>query len=189
MVRFIIIIHSFDTLITSPFTFQYGQIYYVDYILYVGMSVYHLHSNMVRFIILLLSRTRTYLYRFRFQYGQIYYRRTTSIRSHNNRIYIPIWLDLLLEGITSPQELLENLHSNMVRFIIRLKFRLILKPNSIYIPIWLDLLFIFMLNEVPPIRYLHSNMVRFIMQFLVYHNNKVDAIYIPIWLDLLLGML
>ena len=33
-------------------------------------------------------------------------------------IYIPIWLDLLLNRNSLQKKLFENLHSNMVRFII-----------------------------------------------------------------------
>ena len=36
-------------------------------------------------------------------------------------IYIPIWLDLLLYPHAPEQKLRENLHSNMVRFIIILQ--------------------------------------------------------------------
>ena len=61
-------------------------------------------------------------------------------RLRRKSIYIPIWLDLLynkpLKSFPSPQ----NLHSNMVRFIID-------TPASILFDR----------------RYLHSNMVRFII--------------------------
>ena len=33
-------------------------------------------------------------------------------------IYIPIWLDLLFRNETRQKSILDNLHSNMVRFII-----------------------------------------------------------------------
>ena len=39
--------------------------------------------------------------------------------SKNFEIYIPIWLDLLCESDNLQKCLIENLHSNMVRFIIR----------------------------------------------------------------------
>ena len=35
------------------------------------------------------------------------------------RIYIPIWLDLLLNFLIKLIKVLTNLHSNMVRFIIQ----------------------------------------------------------------------
>ena len=38
------------------------------------------------------------------------------------RIYIPIWLDLLYLSNIYLFDLIQDLHSNMVRFIIRLKF-------------------------------------------------------------------
>ena len=36
-------------------------------------------------------------------------------------VYIPIWLDLLLMKIRVPKKCSPGLHSNMVRFIIRVK--------------------------------------------------------------------
>ena len=56
-----------------------------------------------------------------------------------------------------------NLHSNMVRFIIRTKQKIILRR----------------------ITNLHSNMVRFIMQIDYFRQAYGYIIYIPIWLDLL----
>ena len=95
MVRFIIITHSFFTLITSPFTFQYGQIYYyiafyyssppfriyipiwldllLVFIFQFCFFVCYLHSNMVRFIINLNTVFQNVTVEFTFQYGQIYY--------------------------------------------------------------------------------------------------------------------
>ena len=37
----------------------------------------------------------------------------------NGKIYIPIWLDLLYEESKKVSLIYENLHSNMVRFIIQ----------------------------------------------------------------------
>ena len=56
------------------------------------------------------------------------------------QIYIPIWLDLLCWLECVPGDIFNYLHSNMVRFIIKLNkiFHAILE--LIYIPIWLDLL-------------------------------------------------
>ena len=56
----------------------------------------YLHSNMVRFIIILLS---------------LRYKRLSFI-------YIPIWLDLLLELNHLAMQPIYDLNSNMVRFII-----------------------------------------------------------------------
>ena len=79
-------------------------------------------------------------------------------------IYIPIWLDLLCLFIQEQYYEKDNLHSNMVRFIMRLSSLLFYNRNiftfqygqiyyfvyfyfsidcvKIYIPIWLDLLFL-----------------------------------------------
>ena len=99
-------------------------------------------------------------------------------------IYIPIWLDLLFSINRCVLFRTKNLHSNMVRFIIR-----------------------FFYSSNDRIDNLHSNMVRFIMT--TANNNPAtnykftfqygqiyyslrrsgqrydDEIYIPIWLDLL----
>ena len=56
----------------------------------------NLHSNMVRFIINIFQ-LHFYLYHI---------------------IYIPIWLDLLLLTPLAPNSTCEDLHSNMVRFIM-----------------------------------------------------------------------
>ena len=56
-------------------------------------------------------------------------------------IYIPIWLDLLYKKLDYQNIKKKDLHSNMVRFIMKktcLKYQ---KRLKIYIPIWLDLLF------------------------------------------------
>ena len=55
-------------------------------------------------------------------------------------IYIPIWLDLLCSQKLKKDYSKIDLHSNMVRFIMRIKrlYRAII--SNIYIPIWLDLL-------------------------------------------------
>ena len=60
----------------------------------------------------------------------------------NIYIYIPIWLDLLLMLSCQSTNYYENLHSNMVRFIIHRR----------------DKNYIFNFKD------LHSNMVRFIIQ-------------------------
>ena len=77
-------------------------------------------------------------------------------------IYIPLWLDLLYTLTMFTNSAKCNLHSTMVRFIIRtgLNRRI---GKVIYIPLWLDLL----CNEVyqvnNPWSNLHSTMVRFII--------------------------
>ena len=77
-------------------------------------------------------------------------------------IYIPIWLDLLYGMKMADDYATQDLHSNMVRFII---IKASLEGTvyyDIYIPIWLDLL-----SYARRIWYGDPN------------------IYIPIWLDLL----
>ena len=61
-------------------------------------------------------------------------------KEHIITIYIPIWLDLLLVGYNKEKEVRNNLHSNMVRFIIPTASNLLNPAAWIYIPIWLDLL-------------------------------------------------
>ena len=145
MVRFIIGRNNITSGTSREFTFQYGQIYYVDYILYVGMSVYHLHSNMVRFIILLLSRTRTYLYRFTFQYGQIYYLGQNSFQVQLYRIYIPIWLDLLFAFPLVLSLALSLFTFQYGQIYYKRGFSSKGFVSFIYIPIWLDLLYFYCL--------------------------------------------
>ena len=41
------------------------------------------------------------------------------MKSKIQRIYIPIWLDLLCQSYRICQSIISNLHSNMVRFIMR----------------------------------------------------------------------
>ena len=100
------------------FTFQYGQIYYLQVaflsdlksenlhsnmvrfiirkLIVLVLISPHLHSNMVRFIIKQMEENNARRKRFTFQYGQIYY--TLQV------------LFLVLSVF--------DLHSNMVRFII-----------------------------------------------------------------------
>ena len=56
------------------------------------------------------------------------------------RIYIPIWLDLLYYKEEKIKEEINDLHSNMVRFIITSDVAWDKPLPKIYIPIWLDLL-------------------------------------------------
>ncbi len=78
-------------------------------------------------------------------------------------IYIPIWLDLLFEKSYSHSLDYQDLHSNMVRFIIQSKVSIPRQYMIIYIPIWLDLLFNKTLIVPCGKCHLHSNMVRFII--------------------------
>ena len=73
MVRFIIIINKLSFLLSSIFTFQYGQIYYLVRKQVLIMTKLYLHSNMVRFIIKHFPQFTHIFFLFTFQYGQIYY--------------------------------------------------------------------------------------------------------------------
>ena len=73
---------------------------------------------MVRFIIIDMPRLRFYSEKFTFQYGQIYYAGTIYEKSRIRKIYIPIWLDLLFGELVDLIKDLQDLHSNMVRFIM-----------------------------------------------------------------------
>ena len=99
---------------------------------------------------------------FTFQYGQIYYASERIYIIIAIKIYIPIWLDLLYIPNRKNSDEINNLHSNMVRFIIDgadagtlTSFQFTFQygqiyyvminydtyyDNYIYIPIWLDLL-------------------------------------------------
>ena len=83
---------------------------------------------------------------FTFQYGQIYYASMEFYLKEQSKIYIPIWLDLLSFGSSMDFMSQRNLHSNMVRFIMRIRSRNGIKHTDIYIPIWLDLLFVIPLS-------------------------------------------
>ena len=167
MVRFIIPSLGLPKYKSLTFTFQYGQIYYYYDIDKDRDTKSNLHSNMVRFIIFSETHTNSAPVIFTFQYGQIYYGFTYR---HNRRvivIYIPIWLDLLFysNDYYVFHFLCDNLHSNMVRFIMGLNclqqycgrqftfqygqiyysipmiIMFFISFATIYIPIWLDLLF------------------------------------------------
>ena len=122
------------------FTFQYGQIYYITkrFKIYFAREIYipiwldllqltrrdkklsltDLHSNMVRFIIMYNLHIYSFSKRFTFQYGQIYYFFRAYSFPALFKIYIPIWLDLLLQRRLCKYRTTIYLHSNMVRFII-----------------------------------------------------------------------
>ena len=86
--------------------------------------------------------------------------------AHQETIYIPIWLDLLSVSQKKDQKAKINLHSNMVRFIMKSKREKEFIMNLIYIPIWLDLLLKSYFKFSFLLFYLHSNMVRFIINIL-----------------------
>ena len=141
MVRFIIYMRLQFRLELKGFTFQYGQIYYrgIPRCINPALCIYipiwldllfgrfqqmlphflNLHSNMVRFIIYMRLQFRLELKGFTFQYGQIYYRGIPRCINPALCIYIPIWLDLLFGRFQQMLPHFLNLHSNMVRFIIR----------------------------------------------------------------------
>ena len=79
-------------------------------------------------------------------------------------IYIPIWLDLLLENTRYLKKTHQDLHSNMVRFIILFFYLMLASISQIYIPIWLDLLLLYKVAYPRKLLNLHSNMVRFIIK-------------------------
>ena len=145
MVRFIILISNTLLWACCLFTFHYGQIYYFRAFNTSKVSVNNLHSTMVRFIMEKYNFNLHWLITFTFHYGQIYYSRIQYLQSLRQQftfhygqiyyraclqqrgaasiIYIPLWLDLLLALITTKERYIEDLHSTMVRFIIRLIHR------------------------------------------------------------------
>ena len=62
------------------------------------------------------------------------------IEAEGKYVYIPIWLDLLYIRSSQNMNILDSLHSNMVRFIIKKYRSTVLSELCVYIPIWLDLL-------------------------------------------------
>ena len=162
MVRFIIKEKEEELKNKALFTFQYGQIYYKTLLLCKAIKILNLHSNMVRFIIFICKLFFKERALFTFQYGQIYYFKAVDYTISDDEIYIPIWLDLLFFEKYRNNLSNNNLHSNMVRFIIvvqlvslksRQKFtfqygqiyyeaeqKWFKNRKEIYIPIWLDLL-------------------------------------------------
>ena len=102
-------------------------------------------------------------------------------------IYIPIWLDLLLKRYYQQKNEINNLHSNMVRFIIKVGTyatgsadTFTFQYGQIYYEIKED-------EAKKEDTNLHSNMVRFIIKTLFIITVLKKYIYIPIWLDLLLA--
>ena len=125
MVRFIILSQSAKRFRYRQFTFHYGQIYYYTPKPISYATVDDLHSTMVRFIIIVIWDLRRNKKTFTFHYGQIYYLYFIIICCSRKQIYIPLWLDLLLELYVFATTDSLYLHSTMVRFII------LKKPNII----------------------------------------------------------
>ena len=127
---------------------------------------HNLHSTMVRFIMELILGKYLYVILFTFHYGQIYYLTFSLIFLSSTIIYIPLWLDLLSNLFLNLYSILQNLHSTMVRFIIKNWLLSIVSSTTIYIPLWLDLLLIIIYTKSKVKIYLHSTMVRFIIVFI-----------------------
>ena len=105
------------------------------------LAIRYLHSNMVRFIIEININSFVYFLKFTFQYGQIYYASRIGRNGRRDKIYIPIWLDLLCPCRFHVEFQGFYLHSNMVRFIMERQAKIFKRYSEIYIPIWLDLLY------------------------------------------------
>ena len=141
MVRFIIRLIDEQKFKDITFTFHYGQIYYddVSFVNNIFCGIYiplwldllsialleaiekyeDLHSTMVRFIIQKFNFNFKLVKRFTFHYGQIYYFFIGGEVERDASIYIPLWLDLLCDLVRAILLQNRNLHSTMVRFIIR----------------------------------------------------------------------
>ena len=95
MVRFIICGNDRAVCGYFEFTFQYGQIYYIN-------DSYYKFSIVIIYIPIWLDLLYTVCpslsysaFIFTFQYGQIYYVDKSACGMGKVNIYIPIWLDLL----------------------------------------------------------------------------------------------
>ena len=144
---------------------------------------------MVRFIIEICPMERAELSKFTFQYGQIYYTTDKEPEETLNFIYIPIWLDLLYIFGMENRNLNTNLHSNMVRFIIKINVWEQYKRSEFTFQYGQIYYYLITKEETEQVKYLHSNMVRFIIcrNIIIVEVGKI--IYIPIWLDLLYNCL
>ena len=130
MVRFIIEDLKFTLEDKDKFTFQYGQIYYKR-TNYKQNEFYKIYIPIWLDLLFLKNDSFICIFgRFTFQYGQIYYRNRNSADSVIVRIYIPIWLDLLYYFMNCNCIIISNLHSNMVRFIIRNMLMIMLLSNT-----------------------------------------------------------
>ena len=185
MVRFIIYKDAEMRAAVIKFTFQYGQIYYAFLKSSRGNGKYIYIPIWLDLLCFRLIRQRNRFDEFTFQYGQIYYSASFLLPLSFPSIYIPIWLDLLYVKDGNITRSRQNLHSNMVRFIIlqphdkceqHLKN---LHSNMVRFIIYYE-------TSIYFIRYyLHSNMVRFIIYLRRAYYFIWNEIYIPIWLDLL----
>ena len=140
---------------------------------------------MVRFIILFLTCAVDVQKKFTFQYGQIYYTKNKRKISTATRIYIPIWLDLLFVRGIAPTPSLFDLHSNMVRFIIKASSplsssmtRFTFQYGQIYYLLGTSIFFLFRAFTF------QYGQIYYFYFINIFPNRQV--IYIPIWLDLLL---
>ena len=142
MVRFIILIFHNSACVKRKFTFHYGQIYYelLNGNAEALLKAFTFHYGQIYYT---LEKYRTFgegriyiplwldllfvsgiapipsLFAFTFHYGQIYYERCQDSKFQRKVIYIPLWLDLLqLKQFKKIIRFLD-LHSTMVRFIIR----------------------------------------------------------------------
>ena len=140
MVRFIIDRYILGLWVNAEFTFQYGQIYYVGNFCMYSEKIQIYIPIWLDLLFITSPGINSIEYIFTFQYGQIYYLCCQFSSFYDFPIYIPIWLDLLYFLLLLSFLMLVHLHSNMVRFIIRIEAE---------IKYWH--------------KYLHSNMVRFIM--------------------------
>ena len=163
MVRFIIDFKFLINIEESIFTFHYGQIYYaissnffklsiciyiplwLDLLLcllkFLSICCEYLHSTMVRFIIYYKEQEKSLQEKFTFHYGQIYYNILKIRYGFLNRIYIPLWLDLLCSPckVASSRKYLFTFHYGQIYYSCFIIAQA--RTYSIYIPLWLDLLY------------------------------------------------
>ena len=229
MVRFIIYRFYRTVYACYWFTFQYGYIYYEErqsvsgclsniyipiwlYLLW-GRD-YRLQNGEIIYIpiwLYLLSIGNAIgspnCWKFTFQYGYIYYKHKRKTHTSQLAIYIPIWLYLLLNSSIFSISRPDNLHSNMVIFIINV-LSLVSRIPGVFTFQYGYIYYLFLkLHLKTWLLHLHSNMVIFIILF---HFNRyyytfrftfqygyiyyfrllfvlffLWLIYIPIWLYLL----
>ena len=162
MVRFIIETSTTEPLGTMGFKFQYGQIYYMTNLKTVDSTNTIYIPIWLDLLFLLLTHNSSAPQIFTFQYGQIYYCVLHACVREYTKIYIPIWLDLLFLLRKNLYYSHNDLHSNMVRFIILFYFYFSL----------IFFLFTFQYGQIYYVRH-------------YFQLSFFQSIYIPIWLDLL----
>ena len=118
---------------------------------------------MVRFIMFNISSFSLVSISFTFQYGQIYYPSFAKPPAPFYEIYIPIWLDLLLNVRLHLLKNLQKFTFQYGQIYYHTNSAPVIGCIPIYIPIWLDLLYNIGYGKVKSWTDLHSNMVRFIM--------------------------